>query len=282
MSSMNEFFKTPKTKKSAMEESKSDKARPEGDVNYIKYRNYYDINGTITTAQATDPNDQDNVNYNQEQIFVSLERNAEKITVSNDGADTLFVIISHEGGQNFARERPIYSGENKTYFNVYELRLRSATQGLPYRITEYPICCIGSNAGAGQPFYITQTKTLMSSGTATLASLAANTEAMLVNALDVTTGTILEIQMTCTFGQATLGAAVYIYASVDGITYDTQSNADTIWVTAINMAMSSGNERTKTSAPIDVAGLNKLMIHVKNLDAAQALTSITIRYALYK
>lgn len=142
MSSMNEFFKAKKTGETAKEASKSDKARSEGDIDKKRYRNYYDINNTITTAQTTDPNDQDNVNYNQEQVFVSLERNAEELIVSNDGNDTLFVIVSHEGGQNFARERPIYPGENKTYYNIYELRLRSPTQGLPYRVTEYPICCI--------------------------------------------------------------------------------------------------------------------------------------------
>lgn len=149
MANMDEFFKAKKTGQSANEASKSDKARPEGDVETKRYRNYYDISNTITTAQATDPNDQDNVNYNQEQVFVSLERNAEKITVSNDGSGTLFVIVSHEGGQNFARERPIYPGENKTYFNIYELRLRSPTLNLPYRVTEYPICCISTAVQIG-------------------------------------------------------------------------------------------------------------------------------------
>lgn len=143
MANMGEFFKAKKTGESAMEASKSDKAKSEGDVDIKRYRNYYDINSTITTAQTTDPNDQDNVNYNQEQVFVSLERNAERLTVANDSTVvqgfTLFVIISHEGGQNFGRERPIYAGESKVYYNVYELRLRSATKDHPYRISEYEI-----------------------------------------------------------------------------------------------------------------------------------------------
>lgn len=137
MSDMNKFFKTPQTKKSAKELSKSDKSIPQGDLILKTYRNYYDINNTITTAQTTNPNDEDNVNYNQEQVFVSLERNAPYLWVANDGNNTLFVIASHEGGQNFSRERPIYAQQAKIYYNIYELRLRSPTQGLAYRVTEY-------------------------------------------------------------------------------------------------------------------------------------------------
>lgn len=144
MSDMDKVFKAKKTGMSANEASRSDKSRSEGDVSVQKYRNYYDVSNTITTAQATNPNDEDNANYNQEQIFAVLERNAERITVSNDGSGTLFVIASHQGGQSFSRERPIYPGENKTYFNIYELRLRSPTAGLAYRVTEYPICCTGN------------------------------------------------------------------------------------------------------------------------------------------
>lgn len=149
MSDMGDFFKAKKTSTTPMEASKSDKARPEGNVSHLKYRNYYDVNSTITTAQATDPNDQDNANYNQEQIFVALERNAETLHVCNDGIDDIFAIVSHEGGQNFARERPIYPGEMKTFYNVYEIRLRSPTAGTAYRVTEYNIeamCCPGSTA----------------------------------------------------------------------------------------------------------------------------------------
>lgn len=124
--------------------SKSDKAKSEGKIEKCRYRNYYDVNDTITTAQTTNPHDEDHPNYNRERIFEALERNAEIIYVINDGTDVLYVIISHEGGQNFARERPIYPGDIKTFYNVYELRLRSATGGTEYRVTEYEIdtgCC---------------------------------------------------------------------------------------------------------------------------------------------
>lgn len=124
---------------SAKELSKSDKARSEGKVEKLKYRNYYDINNTITVALAVNPNDEDHSDYNRERVFESLERNAEILYVANDGIDTLFVIASHQGGQNFARERPIYPGDVKEFYNIYELRLRSSTVGLPYRVTEYEI-----------------------------------------------------------------------------------------------------------------------------------------------
>lgn len=111
------------------------------------YSNYYDVSNTITTAGATDPNDFDSSVYNKEQIFVNLERIANKILVKNDGNDTLYVIISHTGGVSYSREVPVYPGETKTYDNVYELRLRSPTVALPYRVMEYKLCCnLDSNA----------------------------------------------------------------------------------------------------------------------------------------
>lgn len=140
--------------------SKSEKAKPEGLSERKKYRNYYDVNGTITVAQTTNPNDEDNIGYNRERIFEVLERNAEIIYVANDGVETLWVIVSHQGGQNFSRERPIYPGDVKEFYNVYELRLRSATVSLPYRVAEYAIdigCCpkVGSVVSAQSPTFFT-------------------------------------------------------------------------------------------------------------------------------
>lgn len=252
-------------------DAKSDEATPKGDIESKKYRNYYDVSDTITNATLSNPGDFDSILYDRERVFETLERHAEHVTVSNDSSNTLFVIVSHGGTMGFSGETPIYPGENKTYYNVYEIRLRSPTAGLAYRVTEYPICCA---SGA---------RTFVASGSTTLASLAASTEAMLVDAIDVSNARVLEIQLTCTFnGAATAGATVNLYASVDGITYDTQNNANTVWVTVINNPVSAGNVRTKTSNPIDVSGLQKLMIHVANQDAAQTLTAITIRYALWK
>lgn len=124
---------------SQQKRSRGDKAIPEDEVKILKYRNYYDIANMITTAQATNPNDVDNANYNQEQVFVALERNAEVIYVRNDeplGGATLYVIVSHSGGTEFSGEKPIYPKETKRYYNVFELRLRSSTEGHKYRVSE--------------------------------------------------------------------------------------------------------------------------------------------------
>lgn len=141
---------------SAKELSKSDKAHSEGIVERLKYRNYYDINDTITTAQIIDPHDEDYPTYNRERVFESLERNAEILYVANDGTDTLFVIVSHQGGQNFAKERPIYPGDVKEFYNIYELRLRSPKQYLPYRVTEYEIDTFPLTYLTTQPLNIRQ------------------------------------------------------------------------------------------------------------------------------
>lgn len=108
-----------------------------GPVFFNRYSNYYDINNTITTAGPINPNDFDSPVYNVERVFESIDRYAEIIHVINDGTDDLFVIVSHGGRTNFSQETPIFPGEVKQYYNVYELRLRSPTAGLPYRVTEY-------------------------------------------------------------------------------------------------------------------------------------------------
>lgn len=110
-----------------------------------KHVDYYDIANTITTAAATDPKDFDSTVYNKEQICKIKGRYAEKIAVLNDGSDTLYVIISHgTSTMSYSKEVPIYAGEAKTYYNVYEIRLRSPTAGLPYRVAEYDIRSINA------------------------------------------------------------------------------------------------------------------------------------------
>lgn len=106
--------------------------------------NFYDITNTITTAQAIDPGDFENVNYNRERIFQILDRYASIVQVANDGQDDLFVRVSHGGTTTFSRESIIRPGDDKKFWIVYELRLRSPTAGTPYRVTEYDIdtnCC---------------------------------------------------------------------------------------------------------------------------------------------
>lgn len=113
-----------------------------GTAHHKRYENYYDVYHTITTAGPTDPNDFDSPLYNTERIFEELERYSDIIFVCNNGTDTLFIIVSHGGRTNFSQETPIFPGEVKTYYNVYEIRIRSPTAGLPYRITEYDLASV--------------------------------------------------------------------------------------------------------------------------------------------
>lgn len=121
-----------------------DRNTSQGDIKVEKYLRYYDVSHTITLARTTDPHNQDDASYNEERVHDSLQRNAPLLNVSNDGTDDLFVIVSHGGGQTFSPETVIYPGDVKSYINVYELRLRSPTIDLPYRVSEYNImmgCC---------------------------------------------------------------------------------------------------------------------------------------------
>lgn len=120
-------------------DAKSWEAISRGNLKVRRYANYYDVSDTINTASASDPNDFDSSVYNTERIFESLERYADIIYVANDGTDNLYIIVSHGGRTRFSTEAPIYPGEIKCYFNVYEIRLRSPTVGLAYRVTEYCI-----------------------------------------------------------------------------------------------------------------------------------------------
>lgn len=117
--------------------AKSWEAISRGTLDVRRYANYYDVHGTIDVAAASDPNDFDSAVYNVERIYESLERYAEIIYVTNDGTDNLYAIVSHGGRTRFSTEAPIYPGESKCYLNTYEIRLRSPTAGLPYRVTEY-------------------------------------------------------------------------------------------------------------------------------------------------
>lgn len=120
-------------------DAKGWRAIPKGYLYITRYANYYDVSHTIDVAGSENPNDFDSPVYNTERIFESLQRYAEYVEVANDGTDNLYVVISHGGRTNFSQETPIFPGETKIYYNVYELRLRSPTQGLPYRVTEYDI-----------------------------------------------------------------------------------------------------------------------------------------------
>ncbi len=78
--------------------------------------------------------------YDRIRVFDSMERKCD-ITIINDGSDSLYFIINrngidHEEEMWSQAEIMIYPGEAWKIYNVYELRIRSETQGNKYRITE--------------------------------------------------------------------------------------------------------------------------------------------------
>jgi hypothetical protein len=94
---------------------------------------------------GTNYNPDDPVYGNQELIYDSLipHRNAPRIQIINDSTDTatdktIYVISSSNGG-DWTPEATIKIGEARSFYNVWELRLRSPTKGIPYRVTEWDI-----------------------------------------------------------------------------------------------------------------------------------------------
>jgi len=104
---------------------------------------YYDVADTITNATANDPNDYNSAVYDVHSIHNELGKNDDVIYVVNDSTQqvtgTLYCVVSHVGSNHGSRETPIYANEIKKYKNVYEIKLRSPTQNLAYRVTEYKI-----------------------------------------------------------------------------------------------------------------------------------------------
>lgn len=108
--------------------------------------NYYDVSdsignarddsGTISTAQNALRIDEST--YIRERIFDRIGMLAPKLNVYNDGPGTWYIRVSYEG-QQFSDEIAVLEGEKKTYFNVYELKHRSATLGLNFRVAELDI-----------------------------------------------------------------------------------------------------------------------------------------------
>lgn len=112
---------------------------------------YYDTPLTIITVPTPlQPNSPDSFSvlpatpgYQSENLYAALERISPKITVINDGTATLFVISSPDG-KTWSSENTILTGEARTFWNVWELRLRSPlagvigppTTGGVYRVTE--------------------------------------------------------------------------------------------------------------------------------------------------
>lgn len=95
---------------------------------------------TLTNTFGPAPN-----GYQRERIHDVIKRNAPRATVINDGDVTIYVITS-PNGRKWSPATPILPYEARTFFNVWELRLRCPVKGdlttTPfhggiYRVTEY-------------------------------------------------------------------------------------------------------------------------------------------------
>jgi hypothetical protein len=112
---------------------------------------YYNKDAQTITAAGPNPpagtnyNPNDNVYSNSELVYMSLQphRRAPRIQIINDSTDTItdktIFVISTSDGSNWTPEATILIGEARSFFNVWELRLRSPTAGVPYRVTEWDI-----------------------------------------------------------------------------------------------------------------------------------------------
>jgi len=91
-------------------------------------------------------------NYQFEQVHTTVQRNAPKIGVINDGTAIIYV-ISTQNAQTWSNESPILPGEARFFYNVWSLGLRSETNGVLalgqggiYRVTEYDFWLAYSSA----------------------------------------------------------------------------------------------------------------------------------------
>ena len=93
---------------------------------------------TLTNAVLTEPiiDDVSATGYTQELIFPILQRLSPELYFINFGPGTIFLRVSKNGSE-FSLQSPVFEGEVKTYYDVFELRLRSPTAQTQYLITEF-------------------------------------------------------------------------------------------------------------------------------------------------
>lgn len=94
---------------------------------------------TLTTAVANVPSDSDvsATGYTREVVRDILNRTSPELYVCNHGPGTIFLRTSRNGKSFSQTESCICEGEIKTFYDVYEIRLRSPTANTEYIITEF-------------------------------------------------------------------------------------------------------------------------------------------------
>ncbi len=146
--SMEDFFnKSKREKYRHCTDQPGSEDVPHGKIKYEKYDNYYNVQNVIATSGPVDPQDFDSPVYNRERIHDNLERNADVIYVVNPlqkvgGVSIgvpLFVIQSHKSVMGFSPEVPIDPNQQKEFYNIYEIRLRSELVNHIYRVSTFPV-----------------------------------------------------------------------------------------------------------------------------------------------
>lgn len=75
------------------------------------------------------PNGPGGTGYDRIEVFNVIQRNARDISFINNGSQTIFVLVSHNGVNFGTQEIQVLQGEIKHFFNVYELRIRCPVIG---------------------------------------------------------------------------------------------------------------------------------------------------------
>ncbi len=137
-----------------------------------KNPNRFNTGQLLITMSAEERQDFDQISdidngiygYDRIRIFDSMGRKSDKVHLINDGPDVMYALLNRTGVDDdtgiwthqseeeleknwvtsedkmkeswSSNETMIYPGEKWTFFDVYEIRVRSATQGNKYRVTE--------------------------------------------------------------------------------------------------------------------------------------------------
>lgn len=111
---------------------------------------FYDVTDVLAKSVPTEP-DPDSILYKIESVYRKYRRLSGELTVFNIGPGILYARMSHDG-VHVSEEVEIYEGETKQYNKVYEIRLRSPTANLRYRVTEYKVTSVSGQTFSGNRF----------------------------------------------------------------------------------------------------------------------------------
>lgn len=88
---------------------------------------------TIPTEDNTNPV----TGYTRIVVYDILDRTSPELYFLNQGPGTIFVRLSKNGKSFSESESVMFEGESKTFYDVYELRIRTATANTEYRVSEF-------------------------------------------------------------------------------------------------------------------------------------------------